>query len=122
MIEKNKITEVYRRALILHKESWYKKQQGKAKYFWQKDKFDTSHLPEGFDDPNRWQSINHTISEQAKLTTWLNDGRFLVKLKFEDALILLIKLNYDNIHYINSYDIDLENYQLGAATYKIEII
>lgn len=115
----NKREDVYREALRLHKISWQRRT--KAKYFWQKDTFDYSHLPKGFDSPSRWDMIDSKLNLFANADCW-KDGRFNARLSFTDALILLLKPNFDNIHYIQDYDIDLANYKVRGNTFKIEII
>lgn len=118
MIE-NKLKEVYREALRLHKVSWQKREE--KKYFWQKSTFDDSHLPKGYDNPNCWDTINRKLEYSINPYSY-NGNQFEARLSFEDCLILLLKPNVDNINYKQSYDIDLENYELGANTFKIEII
>ena len=115
----HKIQDVYREALRLHKISWQKRI--KKKYFWQKSAFDDSHLPELYDNPNYWDLIDKKLSTYRDVS-YLKDNKFVARLNFKDALILLLKPNFDNIHYKQDYDIDLENYKLRANIFKIEII
>jgi hypothetical protein len=112
--------EVYREALRLHKISWQKIVEGKAKYFWQRDTFDDSHLPKLMSNDSHLQFLDWKISSSNTPDNY-KENKFEVTLSPEDALILLLKHNYDNINYHNEFDIDLENYQLGAETYKITI-
>jgi hypothetical protein len=116
---RNNLKDVYREALILHKISWQKRE--KKKYFWQKSTFDDSHLPEFYDNPDYWDAINRKLDSFVKYSN-CKDGKFIASLTFNECLILLLKPNVDNINYKQTYDIDLENYELCANTFKIEVI
>lgn len=120
MIENNRLAHVYKRALELHKISWQRRQEGKAKWFWQKDTFDDSHLHESWLDPDNWDKINKKINSCIRYDN-MENGKFKVVLTFDEALTLLLKPNYDNINYKQSFDIDLENYLLSAEIFKIKV-
>tara|TARA_R110000772_G_scaffold68118_5_gene150935 strand:+ start:659 stop:1003 length:345 start_codon:yes stop_codon:yes gene_type:complete len=113
------LSNIYKKALELHKESWSRR--CKIKWWHLNKKFSDDHLPIGYNDPEVWKKIEIKMIVSIKPENFKH-GRFTVNLTKDQALILLLKPNYDNIHYKNSYIIDLSNYKLGAETFKIQLI
>lgn len=117
---KNK-QDIYREALRLHKISFSKRRR---KYFWQKERLtDTSHLPSELFDDIYIDSVIYKI-ESCCAPEYLDkySGKFFAYLKPKEALILLLKTNYDNIHYMTDFDVDLDNYRIASSTYDIQIL
>lgn len=112
------LKDVYQEALRLHKISWIKRQETKGVFNFKK--FDNSHLPKGYNDPDVHVRINRKLQESISNVNFFH-GKFRCHLTFNEALILLIKVNMDNINYARDLDIDLLNYRLGSSTFEILI-
>lgn len=125
------LTDVYREALRLHKLSWTK---AYAPFIGREFKLkDTDHLPKEMYDMDYIDNLDRKIAahcvpenlfKSSLMNVWsiTNNNVFKCKLTAKECLILLLKADYDNINYKGKLDIDLDNYKLGAETYKIEII
>lgn len=115
--------EVYMEALRLHKLSWQKRIEGKRPWY-KKDVFDDSHLPKNLWDTDYRYSIYDKLIKFIDPMFLLRDssGHFAAVLNSKEALNLLLAPDLLNSHYKDGSEVNLAKYNVGAYTFKIQII